>query len=76
MPTDNGYVNGYYQGHGIGRPTQDALVPDPPGIIGDEVNKGTTRFGTITPDALVDEVDYNFDTEVPPEEGTGEEGGV
>lgn len=68
MP-DNGYVNGYYKGHTLGKPTQDALVPD--GIVGDEVEKGTTRFGTVTQDKLVSDSDYNFNGSDEEEGGEG-----
>lgn len=62
---DNGYVNGYYKGHVMGKPLQDKLVPE--GITGKEVEEGTTRFGTVTPDVLVENEDYNFNPPVEPE---------
>ena len=66
MP-DNGYVNGYYKGHALGKPLQDKLVTE--GITGDEVEKNTVRFGTVTQDALVEDSEWNFNTK---EEGETE----
>lgn len=69
MP-ENGYVNGYYVGKPLGKPTQDKLVPE--GITGKEVPENTKRYGTVTQDILVDNADYNFnpaDPDAPEEEG-------
>lgn len=66
MP-DNGYINGYYKGHPLGKPLQDKLVTG--GITGEEVPRNTTRFGTVTQDALVEDESYNFNEVEDEEEG-------
>jgi hypothetical protein len=45
----NGYVNGYYVGLRAGTPTPDKLEAEADGY---EVQRGTIRHGTVTPDAL------------------------